>query len=117
MDKNQFVDAIVAAVYRVSIAGVTRLLRQPPGRRPREDLVALSEWYNQLPAQDRSRVHDVIRLSVDQSVFGFLSALDGVRTLGEDVELRSSTGHVLSADHDLHDLFRELADQENGHDV
>jgi len=73
----------------------------------------LSAWYNDLDEHGQNRVKDVIRLAVDQAVFGMLAALDGARSLGQDVELTlCSNGEDLTAGHELHDLFRSRVDQE-----
>jgi hypothetical protein len=110
---REFIDAVHAAVYKTAIDGVIRLLVQPPGRRPRPDIVDLSIWYNELSEGQQSHVRDVVRLTADQAVFGMLAALDGVRSLGPDARLSlSSDGTDLIASHELHDLFRYRVDQE-----
>jgi hypothetical protein len=117
MERRDFIDAIYLAVYRTAIDGVLRLLIQPPGRRPRPDLVELSAWYNGEDVENRDRIHEVVRLAVDQAVFGMLAALDGSRSLGNDARLNlQSDGTDLIADHDLHDLFRSIVEQELGYD-
>jgi hypothetical protein len=118
MDSRSFVDGVHTAVYRTTIDGVTRLLRTPPGRSPRPDLIFLSAWFNALDEHSAEQVREVIRLSVDQSVFGLLAVLDGVRAVdtdGADLTLLSD-GAPLNAEGDLHDQFRGLVDQELGFD-
>lgn len=117
MRPHEFVDAVYATVYRTAINGVIRLLVQAPGRRPRRDIADLSAWYNELSEGDRDGVREVVRLAVDQAVFGMLAALDGVHSLGAGVELSLREGDFdLLADHDLHDIFRSRVDQELGYD-
>jgi hypothetical protein len=118
MDARNFVDGVHKAVYRTTIDGIIRLLRTPPGRNPRPDLVSLSAWFNGLDDHSAEQVREVIRLSVDQSVFGILAVLDGVRAVGNDgADLTLlSNGTPLNADGDLHDQFRNLVDQELGFD-
>lgn len=77
-----FINAIHSAVYRTAIDGVLRLLESPPGRRPRPKLVDLSSWFNGLDENGRDQVRDVVRLSVDQALFGILAGIDGSRPLG-----------------------------------
>lgn len=97
---------------------VIRLLAQPSGRRPRRDIADLSAWYNELDERDQDGVREVVRLAVDQAVFGMLAALDGSRSLGTGVELSLRDGNLdLMADHDLHDIFRNRVDQELGYDL
>lgn len=113
MHSREFVDAVYAAVYRTAIEGVLRLLKQPPGRCPRQELVDLSTWYNGLDEQDQGRVSEVVRLAVDQAVFGMLAALDGARSLGGDGDLSlRCNGVELTAEHELHDLFRCRVDED-----
>jgi hypothetical protein len=117
MGAERFVDAVYIAVYRGAIDGVIRLLAEPPGRSPRQDLVDLSSWFNGLDEDGRDRVREVIRYSVDDAVFGMLAALDGVRALGLNGELSLSVnGSEIAPDQDLHDMFRSLVDEELGRD-
>lgn len=117
MRPGEFIDAVYATVYRAAIDGVMRLLAHPPGRRPRADLQELSLWFNALDETGREHVQNVARLSVDQAVFGMLSALDGSRSLGEGVDLTLQSGkELLTGGSELHDLFRTRVDQEVGHD-
>jgi hypothetical protein len=117
MNPHEFVEAVYAAVYRTAIDGVLRILAHPPGRRPRQDVADLSAWFNRLSEEDKDCVRGVVRLAVDQTVFGMLAVLDGVRSVGlaTDLELRGD-GVDLVAEHDLHDLFRNRVDQELGYD-
>lgn len=118
MDSHGFVDGVVAAVYRTSINTVTSLLRSPPGRSPRQDLVILSAWFNALEEPEAEQVKQVIRLAVDQSIFGLLAVLDGARAIdreGTELTLHGGGTH-LNADGDFHDQFRALVDQELGFD-
>jgi hypothetical protein len=47
-DGVQFVDAIRLGVPDSAIASTISLLSRPPGRKPDENLVALSAWFNGL---------------------------------------------------------------------
>ncbi|WP_155859520.1 hypothetical protein [Cellulomonas sp. KRMCY2] len=118
MDPHSFVDGVHIAVYRTAIDGVIKLLRTPPGRSPRPDLVALSTWFNGLDERSAEQVKEVIRLAVDQSVFGLLAVLDGVRAVDNEVTdlILLGDGTPLNAEGDLHDQFRSLVDQELGFD-
>jgi hypothetical protein len=114
---SDFVEAVYVAVYRTAIDGVIRLLVQPSGRRPRREIADLSAWYGDLSEQDRDVVGMVVRLAVDQAVFGMLAALDGSRSLGAGVDLNlREDGTDLTAAHDLHEIFRSRVDEELGYD-
>ena len=117
MGARSFIDSVYTAVYRTAIDGVLRHLAHPPGRRPRQDLVDLSSWFNGLDEDGQDRVREVVRLSVDQAVFGMLAGLDGSRNLNLDGQLSLSVnGSEVAPDHDLHDTFRSLVDQVAGQD-
>jgi hypothetical protein len=45
MTSTDFISRIVIAVYKSSIEGTLSLLENPPGRRPSQNLVSLSQWY------------------------------------------------------------------------
>jgi hypothetical protein len=62
MSPREFVDAVYAAVYRTAIDGVIRLLTQPPGRRPRQEISDLSAWYSELSESEQDDVRKVVRL-------------------------------------------------------
>ena len=116
MQPDEFIEAVYLAVYRTTIDGVLRLLAAPAGRRPDQDLVDLSAWYNSLDDHSREKIAGIVRLTSDQAVFGMLSSLDGARSLGHGVEVDLHSGDVvLNADHDLHESFRYRVDQDRGH--
>jgi hypothetical protein len=116
MTAKQFTERIRRAVYESSVEGVIGLLQKPPGRRPSPTLVDLSQWFNQLPLDEKERVRATIHLAVRASVFGMLTVLDGVTSIRENgepsgsLELRynSEEQSVLLNDPAgelLHDLF------------
>jgi hypothetical protein len=118
MTSEEFTQRIRQAVYESSTEGVIRLLERPPGRRPSQTLVALSQWFNQLPQSEKEQVRATVKLAARAAVFGMLTVLDGVtsiREAGEDtgsLELRYTTeaASVLLNDpagEYLHDLFAE----------
>jgi len=112
MDSSSFVEGIHTAVYEGAIDDVVTLLSVSSGRTPNPRLIALSDWYKALEASDARRVEEVIQLSVDLAVFGFLAVLDGVRAVDNDAtELTLlADGEPLNEFGDLHDRFRSLAD-------
>jgi hypothetical protein len=118
MTSEEFITRIRKAVYEPAIQGSLLLLQKPPGRRPQQAVVELSQWFNRASPGDKERIREVIQLAVRASVFGMLTVLDGVaaiREAGEErgtLELRYITeGHsVLLNDPTsdfLHDLFAE----------
>ena len=81
-----------------------------------------ADWYNALSAQDRERVAEVVRLSVNVALFGMFCVLDNVRAVeygpdkgtlrliyvnakrGVEVQLNGSGGD------ELHDIFHDYMD-------
>ena len=112
MDGRDFVAGVYGAVFTTAVRGVRRLLEYPPGRSPAPDLASLSDWYGGLNDEDAECVRSVIRLSVDQAVFGFLAVLDGVRAIDSvHTELTlHGAGNLLNGEGGLHNEFRALAD-------
>jgi hypothetical protein len=84
MTGEDFVMAIRRAVRDAAIEGTVQTLENPPGRRPRPELLAQSDWYRSLSEQQRELMTGVVRHAVDSAVFGFLCVLDGVRVVEDD---------------------------------
>jgi hypothetical protein len=80
-DRVQFVDAIRLGVPDSAIASAISLLSCPPGRKPDENLVALSAWFNGLGFEDRRNVEQIIQLTARAAVVGMLCMLDSARAL------------------------------------
>ena len=58
-------------------------LDSPSGRQPPPRLVALSRWYHSLAPDDKVYLEQALALGVHAAVFGFLSVLDGVRSVAD----------------------------------
>ena len=118
MNADEFVDAVHVAVYKSAINAVLRALTNPPGRSPRPHLVELSSWFNGLSDDDKAQLRGVVRLAVDQAVFGMMAMLDGERTIDNahtELYLRTGDGTLLNEQHDLHELFQISVDHELGY--
>jgi hypothetical protein len=120
MNTEEFVDGIHTAVYKTSIEAVIKTIANPPGRRPRHDLVELSSWYNGLSDADKSRVRAVVRHAVDQAIFNMLCVFDGVMVIDDrhtDLYLRTGDGTLLNdpLENELHALFQITVDHELGY--
>ena len=115
MTSEKFIERIRQAVYEPSVKGVIGLLQSPPGRQPSQSLAALSQWFNQLPIDEKQQVQATIRLAVRQAVFDMLAVLDGVSSIDDaeergTLELRYNTERQSVLLNDpagefLHDLF------------
>jgi hypothetical protein len=118
MNAEEFIEGIQINVYKSAIKGVVKNLSDPPGRKPRKDLVELSTWFNQLTDEDREQVAGAVRLAAYQATFGMMAVLDGVRVIDDrqtEFYLRTDTGILLNEDHDLHELFQIAVDHQLGY--
>jgi len=115
MDSEQFVDAIKTVVRDAAIRSSVRVLENPPGRHPNPELLKKAEWYMNLSEEDKTMIQKVIEVAVQQSVFGMLAVIDGVRVIDEgsskgDLELfyvkDSERVRLNEPGHEpLHDIF------------
>ena len=81
MNAGKFIDSMKVVVSEGFVRGVQTSLLKPLGRKPSENLVAMSDWYNNLNDGDKYMVIKIIRESVDMSIFSFLCVIDGVSNL------------------------------------
>jgi hypothetical protein len=63
MNAEEFVRAIQSEVQEPTAQGLIELLEQPPGRKPRADVMALSQWYNALSHDDQQRLREVVQMT------------------------------------------------------
>ncbi|WP_064792214.1 hypothetical protein [Shewanella woodyi] len=115
MNAKEFVDVIKKVVRDSSIKGVISLLKSPPGRKPKEELLEMSKFYNERTIDEKKIIQNIIELSVDNSVFGVLCVLDGVRAI-EDEESKGQLTLtyekdekvILNKNEDLHDYYNQI---------
>lgn len=112
MNAELFVDIIKKVVTESSIKGIESMLKSPPGRKPRKDLLEMSRYYNESTEEERVIINKIIKLSVDNGVFGFLCVLDGVRAIEDGVDkggltltYKKDVEIILNKDEDLHDFY------------
>lgn len=86
MDASEFVQAIRQQVEQPAVDGCLENYRDPPGRRPSESLVQMSDWYESLADEDKSMLERAMRDSADAAIFGFFCVLDGVRGVEDGKE-------------------------------
>ena len=86
MNKQEFINSIKEVIVNDSIKSVESNLLKLPGRAPEKKLIILSQWFNKLDNNDRNMVMQVVKKSVQTSVFGFLCVLDGVRAIEDGEE-------------------------------
>lgn len=84
MNSYDFVEAIKRHVRNAAIEDTIANLKSPPGRRVPPQERARSDWYKGLSDEEVGHVNSVIATSVHEALFGFLSVLDGARTVDEE---------------------------------
>lgn len=115
MNAELFVDIIKKVVTESSIKGIESMLKSPPGRKPRKDLLEMSRYYNESTEEEKVIINKIIKLSVDNGVFGFLCVLDGVRAIEDGVDkggltlaYKKDVEIILNKDEDLHDFYNAV---------
>jgi hypothetical protein len=121
MTQEEFIAGIRRAVYESAIKGTLSIIQKPPGRRPSDHLVNLSNWVAGLSDTNKIHLEAIVELAARQAVFGMLAVLDGVRRVeGEEMdgsfELWFKKGEeeiLLNAPNGeyLHDLFNQQISQ------
>ncbi|MGS0690433.1 hypothetical protein [Shewanella sp. 30m-9] len=114
MNNSEFIIVIQDVVSTTAIEDTLDNLKSPPGRRPDESLVKQSTWFNSLSDSDKDMVKSIISDAVNESAFGFLCVLDGVRSTSESGtsnNLKLTHGNTLLNDPEkeyLHDLYKNV---------
>jgi hypothetical protein len=115
LDTAQFVDALTETCRDPAVSGTISLLQKPPGRKAAEELKSLSAWYNSQTAEQQKHIAAVAALAADQTLFGVLCVLDGVRTIESTptkskFRLTCTSGRVATVlapgSEFLHDIYR-----------
>src|SRR5215813_11674622 len=74
-----FIQRVLTNVYKGGVNATLSILSEgPPGRKPLEDLVQLSQWFKSLDEENREQVQAVVQQAVDATVFCFLVLLDNL---------------------------------------
>ena len=81
MNAEEFLDAIRIVVRDGAVLEVLSVSANPPGRKPSEELIARSFWFNSLDDDQKKIVSEIVQDSVNRAIFGFLCVFDGVRAI------------------------------------
>ncbi len=123
MNSQSFIKEI-KKIRDQSCIGVIENLEAPPGRKPREKDIALSEFYNSLSDDQKIKMKAIVIESIDMAMFSFFCVLDHVHAVEDDeakttFELYSIKEHEKTLINDgkeepLHDQYnaRVLNDDE-----
>jgi len=118
MNSIEFINAIKEAVGDSAVNGTIKNLENVPGKKPAEQLVILSNWYKELSKIDKKMLAELIQVTVNSSIFGFLAVLDGVRVVEDrpdkgqfELYYVNDGNKILLNDTDmeyLHDLYKNI---------
>jgi hypothetical protein len=86
MTSEEFVGAIRRVVLDRVVDSALAAIERPPGRRPRQNLLAANEWYEQLSDEERTHLREVAAMVAHQTVFGLFAVLDGARFIEDSAE-------------------------------
>jgi hypothetical protein len=115
MKPDHFVQALKETCVDGAVQDCVESMRSPPGRKPSQELVRISQWFNALPVSDRELVVAAMREASDATLFGVLCVIDGVRSIeseGEKSEFkllavrRGGESQISPNETYLHDLLR-----------
>jgi hypothetical protein len=115
MKPELFVDALKHDCRDAAARDCLASFEKPPGQRPRQELMHLSQWFTALSESDRALVTRAMREAADATLFGVLCVNEGVRPIeseGEKSEfslLATRAGiqsQISPTETYLHDLLR-----------
>jgi hypothetical protein len=117
MNRDEFIQSIKEVVAEPAKLDSIEYLLDPPRRNKDPKLLRQSAWIKNMSKDDLEILKSIVSDAVDDSVFGLLCVLDGVRAFSnEEDELRlllkdSSGKEVLlnnTNEIDLHDLYNNV---------
>lgn len=117
MDREEFIQSIKEVVAEPAKTDSIEYLLDPPSRNKNPKLLQQSAWIKNMSKGDLEMLKSIVSDAVDDSIFGLLCVLDGVRAFSnEEDELRlllkdSSGKEVLlnnTNEIDLHDLYNNV---------
>jgi len=85
VNNHDFVATIKEAVRDAAITDTIDVLRNPPGRKPSQQITERAEWYRSLDDEQRRILAGLIGDAVHNAIFGFLCVLDGIRAVENGV--------------------------------
>lgn len=121
MKPEEFVQAIKLCVGDSAVQDQLALLENPPGRKPRKELVELSRWYKKCSADDKEKIQQLLQAVSQATIFGFFCVLDGVRVVEDEPDkgefelyfVKQGKKTLLNnfKAEPLHDIFQSIKDE------
>ena len=122
MNSEDFVERIKLYVRDAAVEDSISRLGKPPGRKPRQGHLNQSEWYNKLSEENKIMLKSIIEEAIDESLFGLLAVLDGVRVIEDgqnrgtlELNYQNQDEKILLNNPDkeyLHDIYNSLTNKE-----
>jgi hypothetical protein len=113
---------IVKQIRDESINDIITFFTKPPGRRPRNRHLDISNWFNNLTDNDKLMARELVKESIHSSLFSLLCAIDGARRIENEEEMGQLKLYYLKDNkeilindpdnQDLHDLYNYLIQNE-----
>lgn len=117
MTPDEFINSVRQVVYESAIKGTLSIVSKPPGRKPSESLVAISNWFGGLSENEKQLFQHANAIAAHKATFGMLAVLDGVRQIEDSPAKGTLELHYLEGDQRtllnapsaeaLHDLFNQ----------
>jgi hypothetical protein len=86
MRVEQFVQAVKMQTSDAAVSGAIAVMRRPPGRKPKENDVRLSKWFNELSVNDQQLLQQALKEAAELAIFEFFCILDGVTAIEDNRE-------------------------------
>ncbi|MFC5528346.1 hypothetical protein [Cohnella yongneupensis] len=117
MNSEEFAE-LIKDIRDESIDNTYSFFTKPPGRKPRQRHIELSNWLNALDDKDKVMLREFIKEGIDSSLFSLFCIIDGARKV-EEGEFKLSyieEGKEIILNEpgkeDLHDLYNYLIQSE-----
>ncbi|MCG8634578.1 MAG: hypothetical protein MI863_12170 [Desulfobacterales bacterium] len=115
MNKKSFINNVKSFVRDAAVEDTYENAIAPPGKTPTEIEKSIANWVNSLSSEEKDYIQHLIKAATDETLFGLLCVIDGVRTVTEEdgnfvLQFKTDTTSFLlndSKDEYLHDIFNE----------
>ncbi|MFO1173188.1 MAG: hypothetical protein U1E49_19750 [Hyphomicrobiaceae bacterium] len=119
MTQEEFITRLIEDVKNVAVSGFLDGLKKPAGKRPSDDLMRQSKFFNGLSAGEKGVVQEIVDGAASLCLFRLLCIIDGVASLQgkeayDHLEFRFIVGESerpIERDKDgwdMHDMFVDL---------
>lgn len=86
MTKEKFIYLLHEAVITAATTGVLSTIANPPGRKPKENIIQLSRWFKTLSKDNQKQIAKLVDIVAEECLFGVCAVLDGVRVVDAETK-------------------------------